>query len=68
MKLSAHPVKTGQARLGLPGNVGVIIGSAFFPAPAYRQAGGASSQLAREVRLRDCGVRWAALQAYRTPA
>jgi hypothetical protein len=55
MKLSAHPVKTGQARLGLPGNVDVIIGSAFFPAPAYRQEGGAFSRLAREGRLCNCG-------------
>ena len=29
VKLPAHPVKTGQARLGLPGNVDVIRGSAF---------------------------------------
>jgi len=27
----------------------MIIGSAFLPAPAYRQEGGASSRLAREV-------------------
>ena len=32
MKLRAHPVKTGQARLGLPGDVDTIIGSAFLPA------------------------------------
>ena len=48
MKLRAHPVKTGQARLGLPGDVDMIIGSAFLPAPAYRQEGGAFSRLARE--------------------
>ena len=53
VKLPAHPVKTGQARQGLPGNVDMIIGSAFLPAiplrrdlPAGRQ-GGASSRLAR---------------------
>ena len=59
MKLSAHPVKTGQARLGLPGDVDMITGSALtpvlesvtaLPAPAYRQEGGASSRLARESR------------------
>ena len=32
MKLPAHPVKTGQARLGLPGNVDMITRSAFLPA------------------------------------
>jgi hypothetical protein len=48
VKLPAHPVKTGQARLGLPGNVNMITGSAFLPAPAYWQEGGASSRLARE--------------------
>jgi hypothetical protein len=32
----------------LPGNVDMIIGSAFLPAPAYRQEGGASSRLARD--------------------
>jgi hypothetical protein len=48
VKLPAHPVKTGQARLGLPGNVDMITGSAFLPAPAYRQEGGASSRLARK--------------------
>jgi len=54
VKLSAHPVKTGQARQGLPGTVDMIIGSALtplresvaaLPAPAYRQEGGASSRL-----------------------
>jgi len=47
VKLLAHPAKTGQARLGLPGNVDSITGSAFLPAPAYWQEGGASSRLAR---------------------
>ena len=42
MKLPAH-------RAGLPGNVDMITRSAFFPAPAYRQEGGVSSRLAREV-------------------
>jgi hypothetical protein len=32
VKLPAHPVKTGQARQGLPGNVEMITGSAFLPA------------------------------------
>ena len=32
VKLPAHPVKTGQARLGLPGNENIIIRSAFLPA------------------------------------
>ena len=32
MKLRAHPVKTGQARQGLPGDVDIIAGSAFLPA------------------------------------
>jgi len=32
VKIPAHPVKTGQARLGLPGNVDMITGSAFLPA------------------------------------
>ena len=41
MKLSAH-------RAALPGNVVMITGSAFLPAPAYRQEGGASSRLARD--------------------
>ena len=31
MKLSAHPVKTGQARLGLPGNVDMVTGLALTP-------------------------------------
>ena len=57
VKLLAHPVRTGQARLGLPGDVDMIIGSALtplresvtaLPAPAYRQEGGASSRLARD--------------------
>jgi hypothetical protein len=41
VKLLAH-------RAGLPGNVHMITGSAFLPAPAYRQEGGASSRLARK--------------------
>ena len=32
MKLPAHPVKTGQARQGLPGHAAMITGSAFLPA------------------------------------
>jgi len=32
MKLSTHPVRTGQARQGLLGNVDMITGSAFPPA------------------------------------
>ena len=64
MKLPAHPVKTGQARLGLPGNVDSITGSALtplresvtaLPAPAYRQEGGASSRLARDPHWRPRG-------------
>ena len=31
VKLLAHPVKTGQARLGLPGNVDMITGSTLTP-------------------------------------
>ena len=31
MKLSPHPVKTGQARLELPGIVDMVIGSALTP-------------------------------------
>ena len=34
---------------GLPGNVDMITGSAFLPAPTYRQEGGASSRLALEL-------------------
>ena len=48
MKLSAHPVKTGQARQGLPGDADTIAGSAFLPTPAYWQEGEASSRHARE--------------------
>ena len=33
---------------GGAGNVDMIIESAFLPAPAYRQEGGASSRLARD--------------------
>ena len=43
VKLSAH------IRAGLPGKESIITGSAFFPAPAYRQEGGPSSRLARDV-------------------
>jgi hypothetical protein len=43
VKLTAH-------RAGLPGNVDLITGSAFLPAPAYRQEGGASSRLARDLK------------------
>ena len=40
MKLSTHPVRTGQARQGLLGNVDMITGSAFLLAPATgRKAG-----------------------------
>jgi len=41
VKLSADPAKTGQARLGLPGNVNIITGSAVLPAflPRGRKAG-----------------------------
>ena len=39
MKLSAHPVKTGQARQGLPGNEYINTGSAFLPAPAAGRRG-----------------------------
>ena len=50
MKLPAHPIKTGQARLGLPGNVDMITGSAFLPAylPTAGRQDGAYSRLARE--------------------
>ena len=57
MKLPAIPLRRDRHRAGLPGNVDMIIGSALtpvlesvaaLPAPAYRQEGGASSQLARE--------------------
>jgi len=56
VKLLAHPVKTGQARQGLPGDVDTIIGSAFLPAPAHRQEGGASSRLARDISSGWCLV------------
>jgi hypothetical protein len=42
-------VKLTAQRAGLPENVDLITGSAFLPAPAYRQEGGASSRLAREL-------------------
>ena len=48
MKLLAHPVMTGQARLELPGNVDIITWLASLPAPAKRREGGSSSRLARE--------------------
>jgi len=41
-------MKLPAQRAGLPGNVDMITGSAFLPAPAYRQEGGVSSRLARE--------------------
>ena len=51
MKFSAHPVKTGQARPGLPGNVDTITGSAFTPVlesvaalPAYPAKAGRGIQ------------------------
>jgi hypothetical protein len=43
VKLSAH------IRAGLPGKENIVTGSAFFPAPAYRQEGRPSSRLARDV-------------------
>jgi hypothetical protein len=45
--MSRH-VKLAARRARLPGNVDMIIGSAFLPAPALRQEGGASSRLARD--------------------
>ena len=39
---------TGRHKAELPGNVDMITGSAFLPAPDYRQEGGASSRLARK--------------------
>jgi len=47
MKLPAHTA-------GLPGNEDMIIGSAFLPAPAYWQEGGASSRLARDIFRLAC--------------
>jgi hypothetical protein len=44
VKLLAH-------RAGLPGDVDSIRGSAFLPAPAHWQEGGASSRLARDTTL-----------------
>jgi hypothetical protein len=41
-------VKLSTQRVGLPGNENMIVGSAFLPAPAQKQEGGASSRLARE--------------------
>jgi hypothetical protein len=46
VKLPAH-------RAALPGNVDMITGSAFLPAPAYRQEGGASSRPARDLDKND---------------
>ena len=43
------PLRRGRHRAGFPGNVEIITRSTFVPAPAYRQEGGASSQLAREM-------------------
>jgi len=48
VKLPAHPVKTGQARLGLPGNEEYDYRVGFPPRPCYGQEGGASSRLARD--------------------
>ena len=50
MKLPA-PAYGRQAQAGLPGDVNTITGSAFLPAPAYWQEGGASSRLTREPRV-----------------
>ena len=51
MKLFAHPVKTGQGRLGLLGNVDMITGSALTPVlesvaalPAYPAKAGRGIQ------------------------
>ena len=64
MKLPAHPVKTGQARLGLPGNeeydykvgfdstAGVRYRPPATPLRRDRQ-GGASSRLAREFFFKE---------------
>jgi hypothetical protein len=41
-------VKPTAHSSGLPGDVDIIKGSAFLPAPAYRQEGGVSSRLARK--------------------
>jgi len=73
MKLPAHPVKTGQARQGLPGNVDMITGSVLtplresvsaLPAPAYRQEGGASSRLARDWKLACCSIKLTFLESF----
>jgi len=64
MKLPAHPVKTGQARLGLPGNEEYDYRSALTPlresvtalpaTPLRRdRQGGASSRLAREFFFKE---------------
>jgi hypothetical protein len=45
-------VRPTAHRSGLPGDVDIIKGLAFLPAPAYRQEGGVSSRLAR----REFGV------------
>jgi hypothetical protein len=49
-----HPcLPAGRHRAGLPGNVDMITGSAFLPAPAYRQEGAASSRLVRDGHLME---------------
>ena len=48
LDISFWRVKPPAHSAGLPGDVDTIAGSAFLPAPAYRQEGGASSRLARE--------------------
>jgi hypothetical protein len=44
MKLSADPAKTGQARLGLPGNVNIITGQGRLPSPPPVKTGKAGHQ------------------------
>jgi hypothetical protein len=56
VKLSVHPVKTGQARLGLPGNVVTITRSAFFP--AHPAKAGQSRRLACKLELREVLSLW----------
>ena len=51
VKLPAPAYRQAGTGRGLPGNVDMITGSAFLPAPAYRQEGGASSRLARDIKL-----------------
>ena len=57
MKLPAYSVKTGQARLELPGNEDMIIGSALTPVlesvaalPAYKAGHPAGRQVPRKPR------------------